>query len=227
MLENARGFVGTDREEAGPGVQGDITAAATIAPANASYGDDLAVVTSTSRNVDAQLDSASGGPRVHFGGSAPDAAELGGLETPGTVDGPGVQGDIDAVAQLGVSRQPNAVLRSIEQSVESHNQSLVAGVASTSGDLADTAEARTMERLRNINADNFYDVLQSSPRLFTLSGERVDLHDQFPELQNTPQAQRGLAEFSLTRSSAENTAKTRPPRWPRPPNPARGPSALQ
>ena len=43
VLENARGFVGPDREESGPGVYGDITAAATIAPESASYGDDLSV----------------------------------------------------------------------------------------------------------------------------------------------------------------------------------------
>ena len=79
VIENARGFVGPGREEDGPGVQGDINAAATLTPETANYGDDLVNVTGTARNVDAVLGSAAGGPRVHVGGGAPDASALGGL----------------------------------------------------------------------------------------------------------------------------------------------------
>ena len=167
-------------------------------PQGASYADDYAAVDLSTlefnSNVDAVLDSAVGGSRVHVGGAAPDVGELAGQQlTVSQAEGQSL-GPTQTVTKL----TPDL------SSAEQHNLQLQQQIGAETvqdlreeqrelghlGDHRAAADTEALERLKGLTADNYVDVLRSGPRYLYHNGERIDVHQQFPETADTPTGER-------------------------------------
>ena len=187
VIESAQGYAGPQPEPEGASAFND--SGPDRAPGNASYADDYAAVEMP----------ASPTPFVPSGPQ--------GIDDPGTglrapvVYGPDVPASTTVAAPAEVQNEGGGA-QTVPQltpdlsSAEQHNLQLQQQLGAQTvqdlqaeqrelghlGDHTAASGTQALERLKGLTADNYVDVLRSGPRYLHLNGERIDVHEHFPEL---------------------------------------------